>query len=220
MACAITVDEAVRKLIDLVPLAGGDEGLNPLRGLGPALRRVCRSRRLGSAAFVVVLGRHGGEPRDLPRRWRCRLLDPRAIAAAEAEPVLAELGDALRRAQTVLAVGADGDLIALTGALPAVAAHRLDRVPARGLGELGAGRPGVIHHPALGYLGALGNCDRWHLDWPRVYARRTGAGLALTLLRQPSPRLVDVLVEGSQRTDIAPCPVHRTPVVVSPMVSP
>lgn len=207
MAAAITADEAVRKLFELVPLAGGDTRLNPLRGLGPVLRRV---RGLGSGGLIVVLGRDGGEPRDLPRRWRCRLLDPRLIAGTE--PVLAELDDALRRGRAVLAVGADGDLVTLTEVLPASA--ELDRVPARRLGALGDGRSGVIHDPALGYLGALGNCGRWHLDWRRVYARRTDAGLALTLLRQRSPRLVDVLVEGAQHADIAPCQVHRTPVVV------
>ena len=89
MAGVIHVDEVVRKLIELVPLSGGDAELNPLRGLGPVLRRV---RRLGSGALIVVLGRDGGQPRDLSRRLRCRLLDPQTIT--EAQPVFAELGSA------------------------------------------------------------------------------------------------------------------------------
>ena len=206
----ITVDEAVRKLGDLVPLAGGDEGLNPLRGFGSVLRLV---RRLSAGAFVAVLETGGGEPDELPRRVRCRVVDPRAIAT-EAEPALVEITEALRRNKTVLLVGADRDLTTLAEAMPHDAAARLDRVPARGIGELDGGRSGVIRDPALGYLGALGGCGRWHLDWQRVYARRTDAGLAFTLLRQRSPRLVDVLVPGGRHMDLAPCPVHRTPVLL------
>jgi hypothetical protein len=65
----------------------------------------------------------------------------------------------------------------------------------------------------LGYLGAFGECGRWHLDWPRVYARETDAGLAFTLLRQDSPRFVDVLVGAGVRGRVRPCPRHGTPVV-------
>jgi hypothetical protein len=73
----------------------------------------------------------------------------------------------------------------------------------------------VLHDPALGYLGALGNCGRWHLDWPHVYARPTAGGLAFTLLRQESPRFVDVIPAGGIHGEIAPCPRHGSPVVVA-----
>jgi hypothetical protein len=84
---------------------------------------------------------------------------------------------------------------------------------ARTLDRLDGGE-GVIHDRMLGYLGARGACGHWHLDWPRVYVRETGAGLAVTLLRQDSPRLVDVLAGGGVPGRVAPCPRHRTPVVL------
>jgi hypothetical protein len=59
-------------------------------------------------------------------------------------------------------------------------------------------------------LGETLSCDRWHLNWTRVYVRETPMGLAFSLLRQRSPRLVDiVLTPGS----LGLCPRHGTPVV-------
>jgi hypothetical protein len=63
-----------------------------------------------------------------------------------------------------------------------------------------------------GRLLARRACGRWHLDWSRVYARPTGLGLAVTLLWQRSPRLVDIApgITG----ELAACPWHGTPVVL------
>jgi hypothetical protein len=87
------------------------------------------------------------------------------------------------------------------------------RGPARELARLDGCSDGLIHDRMLGYLGAFGACGHWHLDWKRVYARETDAGLAFTLLRQHSPRLVDVLVGGGVPGRVARCPRHGTPVV-------
>ncbi len=62
----------------------------------------------------------------------------------------------------------------------------------------------------LSALGEERSCERWHVDWTRVYVRETPVGLAFSLLRQRSPRLVDiVLTPGTLRL----CPRHGTPVV-------
>lgn len=213
---AITAAEAVRKRIDLVPLGGGDAELDPLRGLGAVLAMGRGRPRRGELVVVLRQGAGARPPTDLPRGVRWLVLDPQALPAG-----LAEQPSSVEPHGGVLAVGADAELAALARALPDELARRLARVPARGLdelvGELDPHDPsdarGVLHDETLGYLGARGACGHWHLDWRRVYARRTGAGLAFTLLRQRSPRLVDVLVAGSARADVAPCPRHRTPVV-------
>jgi hypothetical protein len=99
------------------------------------------------------------------------------------------------------------DLIPLAGG-------RSEVDPERWLGSvLGGGPHGLIHDRLLGYLGALRGCGHWHLDWKRVYARETAAGLAFTLLRQDSPRFVDILLADGLRGRIEPCPRHGTPVV-------
>jgi hypothetical protein len=88
-------------------------------------------------------------------------------------------------------------------------------VVVRALDQLDECPSGVIHDRMLGYLGVFGDCARWHLDWHRVYARETDAGLAFTLLRQDSPRFVDVLAGDGVRGRVAPCPRHGTPVVIT-----
>ncbi|WP_154814083.1 hypothetical protein [Actinophytocola xinjiangensis] len=75
------------------------------------------------------------------------------------------------------------------------------------------GKRGVLRDPLLGFLGASRSCGEWHLDWPRVYARATGGGLAVTLLAHRSPMLVDVLVCDGVAGEVVACPVHGTPVV-------
>ena len=133
-ACgAITVDEALHRLADLVPLGGGPAEVDPARG-----------RR-------TVLGRSAVQ-------------------------------------------------------------HPLT-VPSRTLDELAGSGDGVLHDGILGYLGRIRDCGRWHLDWRQVYARETPAGLAFTLLRQRSPRLVDVLVAGGVPGAVRLCPEHATPTV-------
>lgn len=206
---AVTPAEVDSARIDLVPLAGGRSEPDPARGLGPVLGP------LPPGALIAVLDEAGSRPpTDLPGRVRGCVLDPEE-AADGASVVLAELTATFARGATVLAVGTDKQLIRLSGALPPEQAARLGRRPLRELDQLDGGPYGLIHDRLLGYLGAFGACGRWHLDWPRVHARETDAGLAFTLLRQDSPRFVDVLVGGGVRGRVAPCPRHGTPVVLT-----
>ena len=205
---AVHPDDAEAALVDLVPLpAGSPVEPDPSRGLGTVLGP------LPSGTLVAVLG-GSLPPVDLPRGVRGCVVDPEAVTADGASAALAELTAALSRGDTVLAVGTDKDLMRLTGAFPADLAKRLGRRPVRELDQLDGGPYGVLHDRMLGYLGSFEACGRWHLDWQRVYARETGAGLAFTLLRQDAPRLVDVLVGGGVRARIAACPRHATPVVI------
>jgi len=206
---AAPLAEAMHKIVDLVPLAGGAQRVEPHRGLGPVLHK---ARSLDQGALVVVLGdEEASPPPDLPRGVRCCVVDPDAPASG----VLAELAATLRRGQRVLAVGDDKQLAVFTATLPEDRGYRVESVPRRELDTMDTGPYGVLHDPALGYLGALESCGRWHLDWPRVYARPTTGGLAFTLLRQDSPRFVDVLPAGGIRGEIEPCPRHGTPVVLT-----
>ncbi|MCR6481352.1 hypothetical protein M8542_00830 [Amycolatopsis sp. OK19-0408] len=200
---AAPLAEAVHKLVDLVPLAGGAPRTEPARGLGRVLRT---ARAAGPGSLVVLLGPDGlRPPADLPKGVRGCVADPDEPSAA----VLREVAAVLGRGDRVLAVGDDKAITAFTED------QRVEAVPHHELDSLDAGPYGVLHDPALGYLGALGGCGRWHLDWPHVYARPTAAGLAFTLLRQDSPRFVDVLPAGGVRGEIAPCPRHGTPVVLT-----
>lgn len=206
---AVPLAEALHQLVDLVPLAGGPQWADPGRGLGRVLRT---ARPPGRGGVVVLFGPDGlRPPADLPRGVRGCVADPDAPAA----PVLAELTSVLRRGHRVLAVGDDKAITTFTAAVPDELAHRVEAVPHRELDSLDAGPYGVLHDPALGYLGAFAGCGRWHLDWPHVYARPTSGGLAFTLLRQGSPRFVDVIPAGGVRGEIAPCPRHGTPVVLT-----
>ncbi|MCP2169513.1 hypothetical protein [Goodfellowiella coeruleoviolacea] len=210
---AITAEEAVRKVVDLVPLAGGAASPDPARGLGHVLP-LARPPRPGTLVVVVdpAIPR---PPTDLPNTLRGCVLDPASLTGGTRPAALDEVVTALRRNGNVTAVGPDEAIAALVAALPEDLAHRVDRLPHRALDRLDGGPFGLIHDPVLGYLGGIGHCGRWHLDWPRVYARRTTGGLALTLLRQSSPRLVDILVAGGVRGEVAPCPRHGTPVVLT-----
>ncbi|MFC4079720.1 hypothetical protein [Amycolatopsis samaneae] len=206
---AAPLPEALHKIVDLVPLAGGTKRPDPGRGLGRVLRT---ARPPGRDGLVVLLG--GDElrpPADLPRGVRGCVTDPDAPAAA----VLGEVSAVLRRGHRVLAVGDDKAIVTFTAAVPGDLAHRVEAVPQREIDSLDAGPYGVLHDPALGYLGALGDCGRWHLDWRHVYARLTDGGLAFTLLRQDSPRFVDVIPAGGVRAEVASCPRHGTPVVLA-----
>ncbi|WP_309569130.1 hypothetical protein [Actinokineospora sp. UTMC 2448] len=194
---------------DLVPLAGGPTEIDPLRGLGPVL-----AEHLAVTAGTLVAVVDPGTPRppvDLPAGVRSCVLDPSGLAGPYAG-VLDDVADHLRRGGRVVAVGGDKDLDQLAAALPETLAHLVTRVPVRGPDDLTApvGPHALIAHPLLGVLGGLGGCGRWHIDHPRVYLRATPAGPAYTLLRQRSPRLVDVLA-GHGRPGW--CPRHGTPVV-------
>jgi hypothetical protein len=202
---AAPLAEALHKLVDLVPLAGGEQRTEPVRGLGRVLR-TARAPERGS--LIVLLGPDElRPPADLPKGVRGCVADPDGPSAS----VLRELTAVLRGGHRVLAVGEDKAITAFTAGLPD--GDRVEAVPHRELDSLDSGPYGVLHDPALGYLGALGACGRWHLDWTRVYARPTSGGLAFTLLRQDSPRFVDVLPAGGVHGEIAACPRHGTPVV-------
>jgi hypothetical protein len=202
---AAPLAEALHKLVDLVPLAGGEQRIEPVRGLGRVLR-TARAPERGS--LVVLLGPDElRPPADLPKGVRGCVADADAPSAS----VLRELTAVGHRGHRVLAVGDDKALTTFTAGLPDGA--RVEAVPHRELDSLDSGPYGVLHDPALGYLGALGECGRWHLDWTHVYARPTSGGLAFTLLRQQSPRFVDVLPAGGVRGEVVPCPRHGTPVV-------
>jgi hypothetical protein len=208
-AGAIGAEEAARKLVDLVPLAGGATEFDPCRGLGPVLRD---ARPPSPGTVVVVLGQVTCRPpADLPRGVRACLLDAEALP----DTALAELVSTLRRNGKVIAVGSDKALGLLTAAVGADVAARLEAVPHRQLDELDGGPFGVLHDPDLGYLGAFRACGRWHVDWRNVFARNTSGGLAFTLLTQRSPRLVDILIASGVRGRIEPCPRHGTPVVLT-----
>ena len=69
--------------------------------------------------------------------------------------------------------------------------------------------------PLLGYATVMRRCGQRHLDWRRVYARNTASGVAVTLLRQRSPRLVDILMPVDELARVATCPRHGTPVVIT-----
>lgn len=210
---AVTTADIARAMVDLVPLAGGSDQPDPVRGLGkvlPHARPVPRNALVVVADSAVPL-----PPTDLPGRVRGCVLDPGSLMSDGAASAFTELTNTVRRNGSVVAVGPDKGLALLGEALPTGFAQQLACVPHRELDQLDGGPYGVIHDPLLGYLGALRHCGRWHLDWPRVYARSTAAGLAVTLLRQRSPRMVDVLVSGGVRAKVVPCPRHGTPVVLT-----
>lgn len=194
---------------DLVPLAGGPADIDPWRGLGPVL---AEHLAVTAGALVAVVDPTTPRPPvDLPEGVRSCVLDPAGLGGAYAG-VFDEVANHLRRGERVVAVGGDKDLDQLAAALPELLTHRLTRAPVRAPDDLPSpvGPVALIAHPLLGVLGALGGCGRWHLDHCRVYLRATSAGAAYTLLRQRSPRLVDVIA-GSGRPGL--CPRHGTPVV-------
>jgi hypothetical protein len=82
------------------------------------------------------------------------------------------------------------------------------------LAPLGDPSPQPKPIPTLDDLAVLRDCGLWHLDWRRVYARNTPDGVAVSLLRQRSPRLVDIVVTPGQRRMVT-CPRHRTPGVTA-----
>ena len=195
---AVPAAEAQRRLGDLVPLAGGSREVDPLRGLGPV---VAMDRLVGRGDLVVVLDdERPGQLAGLPVGVRgrvCRVDGLGSVAGTEW--------------WAAVVVGSAEQL----GRMPDETRARLRIVPRLELADLtdADGERGLLHDHQLGFLGALRRCGGWHLDWPRVYARETDAGLAMTLLRQRSPCFVDVLVGGGVKGVVATCPMHGTPVV-------
>jgi hypothetical protein len=193
---AVPAEVIGRRVADLVPLAGGSRELDPVRGLGPVLRGCVP---LPDRTVVAV----GGDvatrpPTDLPRGIRGCLFQPDDLAGID---------HVLRRRGTVVAVATTKTLDQLDGSF--------ERIPYLAVDELDGGPYGVVADRMLGVLGGFRDCGRWHLDWSRVYVRATTAGLAVTLLTQRSPRLVDVLVAGGVPGEVAPCVRHGSPVLVT-----
>lgn len=205
---AVGAAEIARRLADLVPIGGGERQPDPVRGLGPVLPPH------GERTLVVVLDTASTRPpADLRPGARGCVVDPGHLSADLDSAVAAEVSRLLRTDGTVLAVGTDENLARFTDTLPAGDGARVRRVPVRTLDRLGDGPHGVLHDPLLGYLGSLGDCGAWHVDWRRVYVRETSAGLAFTVLHQRSPRLVDVLAGGGVPGTVSYCARHATPVV-------
>jgi hypothetical protein len=204
---------ARRNVLDLVPLAGGSAELDPCRGLGPVL---VTSVGLAAGDLVVVLdasARHA--PADLPTGVRGCLLDP--DRAGDEPAAFTAVVNAARNPNTggrVLVVGTDKDLALLDAALPDDVAPKLTRIPRRELDQLDGGPYGVLHDPVLGYYGALGECGRWHPHEATVLVRETRCGLAFSLPRQHSPRLVDILPAAGDQAELGRCPRHGTDVLV------
>lgn len=73
----------------------------------------------------------------------------------------------------------------------------------------------LLRDPMLGYLGVVGDCGFSHLPWREVYARSMERGVAMTLLRQKSPRLVDVLLPNSAGVAVSVCVRHGCPVLTA-----
>lgn len=207
---AVSSVEVAARSADLVPIGGGEADVDRLRGLGFVLPP------LGDRALVVVLDPTGPRPpADLPKGVRGCVLDPDRLRSDGVSSAVAAVTARLRRGGTVLAVGSDKDLARLVETLPAEDAVAVDRLPVGGLDRPDPEPFGVLHDPILGFLAAFGGCGRWHVDWRRVHVRETAAGLAFTLLRQRSPRLVDVLVGGGVPGRVRPCPRHGTPVLLT-----
>ena len=197
---AVPAEVVGRRMADLVPLAGGSRELDPVRGLGSVLRGCVP---LPDRAVVAV----GDDvatrpPADLPRGIRGCLFQPDDLAGIE---------HVLRQRGTVVAVATAKAL----DQLPDGHDGTLERIPYLAIDELDGGPYGVVADRMLGVLGGFRDCGRWHLDWSRVYVRATTAGLAVTLLAQRSPRLVDVLVAGGVAGAVAPCARHGSPVLVT-----
>ena len=201
---------ARRNVIDLVPLAGGDAELDPCRGLGAVLTT---SAGLGAGDLVVVLdpaAKHA--PSDLPDGARGALLDP--DHAGDEPATFTAMVNAARGGGRVLVVGTDKELALLDAALPPDVAPRLTRIPRRELDQLDTGPYGVLHDPALGYYGAIGECGRWHPHEATVLVRETRCGLAFSLPKQHSPRLVDILPAAGDQAELGRCPRHGTETLV------
>jgi hypothetical protein len=207
---AVAAAEIARRVADLVPLDGGAAELDPVRGLG------CVLPALPEGALVVVLAETGVRaPADLAPGVRGCVLDPDRLPADRDAAAVAEIVRLLRLGGAVVAVGTDKQLARLVETLPADDVVALRHLPVRTLDQLDAGPHGLLHDPLLGFLGSFRECGRWHVDWRRVYVRETTGGLAFTLSRQRSPRLVDVLAGDGVAGRVAWCPRHATPVVLT-----
>jgi hypothetical protein len=210
---AVPTGSVLRRMADLVPLSGGRSDVDPWRGLGSVLASCVA---LPAGTLVALFDGSGSRPpADLPRGVRGCVLDPDTLPADDSLAAFSELTGFLRRGGPVLATGIQKDLTQVTAALPDGLGDRLCRIPRRELDQLDSGPFGILADDTLGVLAGLRECGRWHVDWPRVYARNTPAGLAFSLLRQRSPRLVDVLPAGGVPGEVAPCPRHRTPVLLT-----
>lgn len=219
---------------DLVPLGGGALGVDGWAGFASTARMIGR-RRLGMLLAVVTdlpPTLAGTAP---PRGVRLRCLPPAARVPNPFDTrftTVDELGALVARGRRCAVLGPPAELVALAartglfgrsdveGVGPGRSAQadsqrRITPLPVHSPREglpAAAGPGAVLHDGLLGYLAVVGECGRWHLDWRRVYAADTEDGVAFTVLRQRSPRLVDVL--AGPGLQLGRCPRHRTPVLV------
>ncbi|WP_018684950.1 hypothetical protein [Actinokineospora enzanensis] len=167
----------------------------------------------GAVAWADIAGRvpdlvplAGGPMRIDPLRGlRTTLPDHVPIGRRTRVVVLGDGGDDL--SGDVIVLGTAKQLARLD---PGLAATRVALVP---LAERHAAERGLLVDDTLGIIGYTRECGHWHLDDDQVHVRETPIGLACTLLRQHSPRLVDIVPDGADGT-IGSCPRHRTPVIV------
>ena len=206
----VTGDDVRRRREDLVPLHGGSAVIDRDRGV----EVVAVSGRAGVDAVLVVSRSAPSPVRRMPGGPR-RVWLPPAGADDPAAGRLVDVVAGVRAGRRFVAVGAAGDLAALRTRLPADARAGLPAVAVVATDdEEPAPAPGaLLRDPVLGFLATAAACGLWHLDWRRVHARQSGAGVAVSLLRQRSPRLVDVLLAGPARWTVATCARHGTPVL-------
>jgi hypothetical protein len=210
---AVPTGSVLRRMADLVPLSGGQSDVDPWRGLGSVLASCVP---VSTGTLVAVLDGSGPQPpTDLPRGVRGCVLDPATLPADDSLAAFSELTGFLRRGAPVVATGTQKELAQVSAALPDGLGDRPRRIPRRELDQLDSGPFGILADDTLGVLAGLRECGRWHVDWRRVYVRSTSAGLAFSLLQQKSPRMVDLLPAGGVPGEVAPCPRHRTPVLLT-----
>lgn len=229
-----TVEDLTAREPDLVPLRAGGARTVPWRGLEASVR-ITRGSRLPRATRIVASGTRPADPAPSGRGghaagWASRVAavtewvgrigrggngnqehPPRGVTVAPAEDLADVVGALVASGSGVVAVGDHTELARVQASGPRVST--LVRCDPRELPSAAPEGGAVLYLPLLGYLGGLAPCGRWHLAVHQVYARplSDSGGVAVTLLHQRSPRLVDVSLGDSVRLDR--CPRHRTPVL-------
>lgn len=229
-----TVEDLIAREPDLVPLRAGAARTVPWRGLEASVR-IARGSRLPRATRITVSyarpvglapsGREHGAAGWASRvaavtEWLGRIGrggngnqedPPHGIMVTPAEDLADVVGALVAGGSRVVVVGDRTELAPVEANGPQVST--LVRCDPRELASAAPEGGAVLYLPLLGYLGALAPCGRWHLAVHQVFARplSDSGGVALTLLHQRSPRLVDVSLGDSVRLDR--CPRHQTPVL-------
>lgn len=145
----------------------------------------------------------------LSSRARVASLERRAELTAAALGVAATAGVALVVGTPEELAGIPDEPSGLTGLEP------VWRVPVSAVAVARpVGQPVLLHEPRLGYLGALvPGCGSFHLDWRRVHARDRDGALALSLIRQRRPTLLDIMPSGADAVTVDECSRHGSPVL-------